>query len=37
MADWESEKRNFLQICPKEMLVHLAHPLTDEGAKAFVE
>ncbi|MCE6961111.1 glutamate synthase large subunit [Cereibacter sphaeroides] len=30
LADWETERRNFLQVCPKEMLVHLPHPLSDE-------
>jgi glutamate synthase (NADPH/NADH) large chain len=24
---WELEKGNFLQVCPKEMLPHLSHPL----------
>ena len=27
---WDTEQANFLQICPKEMLVHLAAPLTIE-------
>jgi len=27
---WDVERANFIQICPKEMLVHLAHPLSDE-------
>ncbi|MFT4151865.1 MAG: glutamate synthase large subunit, partial [Paracoccaceae bacterium] len=31
LADWAVEKKNFLQVCPKEMLVHLPHPLTDEA------
>lgn len=30
LANWEAERANFLQVCPKEMLVHLPHPLTDE-------
>ncbi|MBN2739469.1 MAG: glutamate synthase large subunit [Rhodobacteraceae bacterium] len=30
LQHWESEKANFLQVCPKEMLVHLSHPLSDE-------
>jgi glutamate synthase (NADPH) large chain len=30
LADWAVERRNFLQVCPKEMLVHLPHPLSDE-------
>ncbi|GAB4269283.1 MAG: glutamate synthase large subunit [Pararhodobacter sp.] len=29
---WETEKANFLQVCPKEMLVHLPHPLVHEPA-----
>ena len=27
LQHWELEKQNFLQVCPKEMLVHLPHPL----------
>ena len=30
LQHWESEKANFLQVCPKEMLAHLSHPLSDE-------
>jgi glutamate synthase (NADPH/NADH) large chain len=32
VAHWEShlEKDHFLQICPKEMLIHIPHPLTLE-------
>ena len=30
LQHWDLEKGNFLQICPKEMLVHLPHPLTVE-------
>ncbi|MGP3696559.1 glutamate synthase large subunit [Rhodobacter sp. NSM] len=30
LNDWESERANFLQVCPKEMLVHLPFPLSDE-------
>ncbi|MBZ4023572.1 glutamate synthase large subunit [Rhodobacter sp. TJ_12] len=30
LADWETEKKNFVQVCPKEMLVHLPYPLSDE-------
>ncbi|MDP5326183.1 MAG: glutamate synthase large subunit [Paracoccaceae bacterium] len=29
LANWASERRNFVQICPTEMLVHLSHPLSD--------
>ena len=31
LQDWAIERNNFLQICPKEMLAHLPHPLTDEA------
>jgi glutamate synthase (NADPH/NADH) large chain/glutamate synthase (ferredoxin) len=34
LADWAVEKGRFVQVCPKEMLAHLAHPLTAEGAQA---
>ncbi|GAA3857967.1 glutamate synthase large subunit [Celeribacter arenosi] len=30
LSDWESEIGNFVQICPKEMLVHLPVPLSIE-------
>ncbi|HRK42952.1 MAG TPA: glutamate synthase large subunit [Gemmobacter sp.] len=30
LSNWEAERANFLQVCPKEMLVHLPHPLSDE-------
>ncbi|MBI1220903.1 MAG: glutamate synthase large subunit [Rhodobacteraceae bacterium] len=29
LADWATERANFLQICPKEMLIHLPAPLSD--------
>ncbi|MDO6591365.1 glutamate synthase large subunit [Loktanella sp. D2R18] len=32
LQHWELEKDNFVQICPKEMLVHLKHPLSIENA-----
>ncbi|MGR3344508.1 MAG: glutamate synthase large subunit, partial [Paracoccaceae bacterium] len=31
LNNWEAEKRFFLQVCPKEMLVHLQHPLELEA------
>ncbi|MGJ8543804.1 MAG: glutamate synthase large subunit [Sulfitobacter sp.] len=31
LQHWESEKPNFIQVCPKEMLVHLAAPLAHES------
>jgi glutamate synthase (NADPH/NADH) large chain len=30
LQHWASERENFVQVCPKEMLVHLPHPLTVE-------
>lgn len=30
LQNWASERGNFLQVCPKEMLVHLPYPLSDE-------
>ncbi|MDP5086074.1 MAG: glutamate synthase large subunit [Yoonia sp.] len=30
LQHWEAEKGSFLQICPKEMLIHLKHPLSVE-------
>ena len=30
LQHWDAEKAHFVQVCPKEMLAHLAHPLTDE-------
>ncbi|MEO0937532.1 MAG: glutamate synthase large subunit [Pseudomonadota bacterium] len=33
LQHWDTEQANFLQICPKEMLVHIPAPLSlDEGA-----
>jgi glutamate synthase (NADPH) large chain len=29
LADWAGERGNFLQICPREMLSRIPHPLTD--------
>lgn len=37
LGDWATERGNFLQICPKEMLPHLKHPLSDEVAKVPAE
>ncbi|WP_282154101.1 glutamate synthase large subunit [Ruegeria atlantica] len=31
LQHWEVEKTNFLQVCPKEMLNKLSHPLTTEA------
>ena len=30
LQDWDLEKANFVQICPKEMLIHIAAPLSLE-------
>ncbi len=30
LGNWEAEQANFLQICPKEMLNHIAYPLSQE-------
>lgn len=30
LQHWDLEQGNFLQVCPKEMLVHLPAPLTEE-------
>ncbi len=32
LQHWDLERTNFLQVCPKEMLVHLPAPLTQEEA-----
>jgi glutamate synthase (NADPH/NADH) large chain len=32
LQHWDIEKANFVQVCPKEMLVHLTHPLSIEDA-----
>ncbi|PQV57179.1 glutamate synthase (NADPH/NADH) large chain [Defluviimonas denitrificans] len=28
LTDWAEERANFIQVCPKEMMPHLAHPLS---------
>jgi glutamate synthase (NADPH) large chain len=30
LSDWATSVRQFVQVCPKEMLVHLQHPLAQE-------
>jgi glutamate synthase (NADPH/NADH) large chain/glutamate synthase (ferredoxin) len=30
LQNWETERGNFVQVCPREMLVHLPHPLSIE-------
>ena len=30
LNDWTTERLNFVQVCPKEMLIHIPHPLSDE-------
>ncbi|MCA0920495.1 glutamate synthase large subunit [Pseudooceanicola nanhaiensis] len=32
LQHWDVEKANFVQVCPKEMLVHIPHPLAIEEA-----
>ncbi|WP_299348906.1 glutamate synthase large subunit [uncultured Shimia sp.] len=32
LQHWDIEKANFLQVCPKEMLVHIPAPLSEEEA-----
>ena len=32
LQHWDLEKGRFVQVCPKEMLVHLPHPLSLEAA-----
>ena len=32
LSNWEAERMNFLQVCPREMLIHLPVPLSDERA-----
>ncbi|MFV0384136.1 MAG: glutamate synthase large subunit, partial [Paracoccus sp. (in: a-proteobacteria)] len=27
LQNWDEEKGNFLQVCPREMLIHLPHPI----------
>ncbi|WP_119420501.1 glutamate synthase large subunit [Desertibaculum subflavum] len=34
LADWERERDRFWQVCPKEMVHRLAHPLSDQAAAA---
>lgn len=34
LADWQKKREDFIQICPKEMLAHLPHPLSTEQGKA---
>ncbi|SDE32979.1 glutamate synthase large subunit [Ruegeria marina] len=31
LQHWDTEKANFLQVCPKEMLNKLSHPLTQDA------
>ena len=33
----EAERANFLQVCPKEMVSRLPHPLSDEAVKVPAE
>ena len=29
LQNWDEEKANFIQVCPKEMLPHLKHPIAE--------
>ena len=31
LTDWAEERANFIQVCPKEMLPHLTHPLSRDS------
>jgi glutamate synthase (NADPH/NADH) large chain len=33
LRDWDRVRGHFWQVCPKEMIKRLAHPLTDEAEK----
>ncbi len=37
LTNWAEERANFLQVCPREMLPHLKHPLSDEGVRVPAE
>jgi len=37
LQNWNEEKVNFIQVCPKEMLNKLAHPLGIEDARVPAE
>ncbi|WP_333818466.1 glutamate synthase-related protein, partial [Tabrizicola sp.] len=37
LANWDRERLNFLQVCPKEMVDRLPYPLSDEVAKVPAE
>jgi len=30
LTNWAEERLNFVQVCPREMLARLPHPLSDE-------
>jgi glutamate synthase (NADPH/NADH) large chain len=35
LQHWDEEKARFLQVCPKEMLIHLKHPLEAKKVKSW--
>ncbi len=37
LSNWAEERRNFLQVCPLEMVNRLPHPLSDEAVKVPAE
>ena len=34
LAHWDEELGRFWQVCPKEMITRLSHPLSDRAAEA---
>jgi glutamate synthase (NADPH/NADH) large chain len=34
LRNWETERGTFWQVCPREMVSRLTHPLSDSPAKA---
>ena len=37
LAHWAREKRHFWQVCPKEIIDRLSHPLSDSPATEFAQ
>ena len=36
LSKWDEEKTKFLQVCPREMLAHLSHPIAAVEAPSAV-
>lgn len=34
LGSWDAQKQHFWQVCPKEMLERLSHPLSDDAAQS---